>query len=92
MTGALFGPVGAFTFAPEVIALMAFAAALALFAPNSLEVAGYAENLGSAFPKPGGRAVKFIQPTPMAATATAIMLVAGLAVAWKPAVFIYFNF
>ena len=67
-------------------------AGLALFAPNSLEVAGYVEALDEPLPRQGAGGVRLLRPTPMAAAATAILLVAGLAVAWRPAVFIYFNF
>ena len=77
---------------PTLILLMTFAAALALFAPNSLEVAGYVEDLKQPFPKTDAPASRFLQPTPLSAAATAVMLTAGLLVAWKPAVFIYFNF
>ncbi len=81
---------------PAILALMAFAAALALFSPNSLEVAGYVEDLRKPFPPAmtpdGAPASKILQPTPLAAAATAIMLASGVIVAWKPAVFIYFNF
>jgi D-alanyl-lipoteichoic acid acyltransferase DltB (MBOAT superfamily) len=77
---------------PYILMLMAFAAGLALFAPNSLEVAGYVEALDEPLPRLGASGVRLLRPTPMAAAATAIMLVAGLAVAWRPAVFIYFNF
>ena len=79
------------TLEPAAFALIAFAAALALFAPNSLEVSGYREDLREPFPPADAKANK-IRPTPMAAAATAIMLACGVAVAWKPAVFIYFNF
>lgn len=90
MTGALLSPIGPAAAPSPILLLMAFAAALALFSPSSLEVAGYAEKLNVAFPKPAS--AKFLQPTALSALATAIMLVAGVAVAWKPAVFIYFNF
>ena len=64
---------------------------LALFAPNSLEITGYSDDLNKPYPttKAGP---KILRATPLAATATAIMLTCGIAVAWKPAVFIYFNF
>jgi D-alanyl-lipoteichoic acid acyltransferase DltB (MBOAT superfamily) len=92
MIAALGAAPGALPVSPIILALMGFAALLALFAPNSLEVAGYQEKLSIAFPKPQGFAAKFLQPTPLSALATAILLVGGVAVAWKPAVFIYFNF
>ncbi len=90
MIGALLSPVGAAPIGPEIIALMIFASALALFAPSSLEVSGYSDNLNAAFPKPAR--ANLLRPTPTAALATAVMLLGGIAVAWKPAVFIYFNF
>ena len=77
---------------PAIIALMGFAAALALFAPNSLEVAGYAEDLKRPFPGASEGLRHILRPTPLSACATAIMLACGVAVAWEPAVFIYFNF
>jgi D-alanyl-lipoteichoic acid acyltransferase DltB (MBOAT superfamily) len=88
----LSSPIGQFAPDPFILALMAFAGALALFAPNSLEVAGYVEALNKPFPREAAPGVKILRPTPMAAAATAILLAAGLAVAWRPAVFIYFNF
>lgn len=88
----LLAPAGVYTPDPYIIALMAFAASLALFAPNSLEVAGYVEGLDKTFPLAGATGVRLLRPTPMAAAAAAIMLASGLAVAWRPAVFIYFNF
>jgi D-alanyl-lipoteichoic acid acyltransferase DltB (MBOAT superfamily) len=90
MTAALFAAPGTAAASWPVLALMALAAAIALFAPSSLEVAGYTEKLASAFPKPASP--RILQPTPLSALATAVMLVAGVAVAWKPTVFIYFNF
>lgn len=83
---------GAYAPDPYILLLMAFAGGLALFAPNSLEVAGYVEALDEPLPRQDAKGVRLLRPTPMAAAATAIMLVAGLAVAWRPAVFIYFNF
>ena len=77
---------------PAIVALMGFAAILALFAPNSLEVAGYAEDLKQRFPQTTLLTRNTLRPTPLAACATAIMLAGGVAVAWEPAVFIYFNF
>jgi D-alanyl-lipoteichoic acid acyltransferase DltB (MBOAT superfamily) len=88
----LSSPIGQFAPDPFILALMAFAGALALFAPNSLEVAGYVDALNKPFPREAAPGVKILRPTPMAAAATAILLAAGLAVAWRPAVFIYFNF
>jgi D-alanyl-lipoteichoic acid acyltransferase DltB (MBOAT superfamily) len=90
--GGLAEPVGPFSPDPYVVALMAFASALALFAPNSLEVAGYVDALDKPFPKEASASARILKPTPMAAAATAIMLAAGIAVAWRPAIFIYFNF
>jgi D-alanyl-lipoteichoic acid acyltransferase DltB (MBOAT superfamily) len=92
MIAALGRPIGNPAIDPATLAFVAFAAALALFAPSSLEVAGYADNLSTAFPKPYARASRMLRPTALAASATAIMLAAGLSAAWKPAVFIYFNF
>ena len=71
---------------------LAGAASLALFAPNSLEIAGYCDDPSAQIPRHANRVSKIMSPTPMAATATAIMLVCGAALAWKPATFIYFNF
>ncbi|MFZ5617613.1 MAG: MBOAT family O-acyltransferase, partial [Pseudomonadota bacterium] len=88
----LFTPIDAYTPDPMILALMTFAAALALFAPNSLEVTGYTEAIDKPLPQPAARDVRLLRLTPMAAAATAIMLAGGLAVAWRPAVFIYFNF
>ncbi len=88
----LFEPIGVFDPDPYALALMAFAAVLALFAPNALEVAGYVEALDQKFPRNAAPGARILRPTPIAAAATAIMLTAGLAVAWRPAVFIYFNF
>ena len=76
---------------PIVITFLAAGGGLALFAPNSLEVAGYSDNLAEPFPRKTPPASQ-LRPTPLAAFSTAIMLAAGVAVAWKPAVFIYFNF
>lgn len=76
----------------SVLLLILFASMLALFAPNSLEVAGYTENLKETFPKENSLGGRLLQPTPLSATATAIMIAGGLMVAWKPAAFIYFNF
>jgi D-alanyl-lipoteichoic acid acyltransferase DltB (MBOAT superfamily) len=90
MTAGLFAAPGPSPAGAEILALIAFAAALALFAPNSLEIAGYTDKLSTAFPRPASR--RLLAPTPLSAIATAILLVGGLAVAWKPAVFIYFNF
>ena len=92
MIAGLVTPTGVYAADPYILALMAFAAALALFAPNSLEVAGYVEKLDKPFPHTASTGVRLIRPTPLSAAATAIMLAAGLAVAWRPAVFIYFNF
>ncbi|NWG70420.1 MAG: MBOAT family protein [Parvularculaceae bacterium] len=92
MTASLVGAPGPLPVSGSILALMALAAGLALFAPNSLEIAGYQEKLSAAFPRPAGFAPKFLQPTPLAALSAAILLVGGLAAAWKPAVFIYFNF
>ncbi|MEK7264573.1 MAG: MBOAT family O-acyltransferase, partial [Pseudomonadota bacterium] len=90
--GGLVEPAGLFDPDPYVVALMAFAASLALFAPNALDVAGYVEALDQPYPPETPRGARILRPTPMAAAATAIMLFAGLAVAWRPAVFIYYNF
>ena len=81
--------------APDIIGLTLFASIVALFAPNSLEIAGYTARLDKPIPnsmpsQPLSPAV--MRPTPLSAMATAIMLACGIAVAWKPAVFIYFNF
>jgi D-alanyl-lipoteichoic acid acyltransferase DltB (MBOAT superfamily) len=75
---------------PFALALIAFAAGLALFAPNSLDVAGYVATPGRALPQGGG--ARMLRPTPLAAAATAVMLAGGIAAAWRPSVFIYFNF
>ncbi|NWG92767.1 MAG: MBOAT family protein [Parvularculaceae bacterium] len=88
----LIAPAAGYAPDPYVLALMAFGAALALFAPNSLEVAGYVEAPERPIPREGAHGARMLRPTPMAAAATAILLAAGLAVAWRPAVFIYFNF
>lgn len=85
-------PGGLYAPDPYIVALIAFAAALALFSPNSLEVAGYVEALDKPFPRESAPGARLLRPTPIAAAATAIMLAAGLAVAWRPAIFIYFNF
>lgn len=90
--GGLIEPAGFYAPDPYVLALMTFAASLALFAPNALEVAGYVEALDKPFPRETAPGARSLRPTPIAAGATAIMLAAGLAVAWRPAVFIYFNF
>ena len=79
-----------FALAPQAILLLAFASLLALFAPNSLEVAGYSADTKTALPTTSRNRV--LRSTPLAASATAIMLACGVFVAWKPAVFIYFNF
>lgn len=75
---------------PYVLTLGLFAGGLALFAPNSLEVAGYVADPTAPAPRP--RVADFLRPTPSAALASAVMIVGGLAVAWEPAEFIYFNF
>ena len=85
-------PGGLYAPDPYIIALMVLAAGLALLSPNSLEVAGYVEALDKPFPRDASPGARLLRPTPLAAAATAIMLAAGLAVAWRPAVFIYFNF
>ena len=90
LTG-LFTP-GAGVVDPLLIGYMAFAAMLVLFAPNSLEIAGYEENVHKPFPRQSSPASDILRPTMLSATATAVMLAASLAVAWQPAVFIYFNF
>jgi hypothetical protein len=84
--GAFSAPVSA-----SVLALIVIASALALFAPNSLDVAGYAADPSKRLPV-GGRVQSLLKPTPLSAAATALMITGGLAVAWKPAIFIYFNF
>jgi len=88
----LISSTGSYAPDPYIVALMVFAGALALFAPNSLEVAGYAEKLDQPFPRENTQDARILKPTPLSAAATAIMLAAGLAVAWRPAIFIYFNF
>lgn len=92
MFGALIDGAGDYAPDPIILALVAFAAAIALFSPNSLEIAGYEESPDRLTPQPrsDGRAV--LRTTPGAAFATALMLTAGVAAAWKPAVFIYYNF
>lgn len=92
MISALAGGPASGAIDPYLAGLLAFASALVLFAPNSLEVAGYVEALDKPFPRPDSQAENILRPTPLAAAATAILLAAGLAVAWRPAVFIYFNF
>lgn len=95
MIAALFAGGEATSIDPYIVALIVFASGLALFAPNSLEVAGYIEALDKKFPTvdaPGATGARILRPTPTAAAATAILLAAGLSVAWRPAVFIYFNF
>ena len=77
---------------PALLFVMAFASVIVLFAPNSLDVAGYAQDLRTKFPQTSSPAAKILQPTPLSALSTAIMLTGGILVAWKPAVFIYFNF
>ena len=78
--------------APEVLVLMIFASAVALFAPNSLEIAGYTQRLDEPLPVQAPALRAIMRPTPISALASAIMLGCGIAVAWKPAVFLYFNF
>ncbi len=83
---------GAVSIDPVLIAWMAFAGALALFAPNSLEIAGYREKLDQPFPAESAPGARLLRPTPFSAAAVAILLAGGIAAAWKPAPFIYFNF
>jgi hypothetical protein len=80
-----------FALEPAALVLMAFAAGLALFAPNSLEIAGYTDKLDRPYP-PRKAGPRILRPTPLSATAAAIMLACGIFAAWRPAVFIYFNF
>ncbi len=77
---------------PHLAAMIAFAMALALYAPNSLEVAGYTDDLAKPFPDSRARPARVLRPTSMSAIATATLLAGGIAAAWKPAAFIYFNF
>ncbi|MEL7487019.1 MAG: MBOAT family protein [Pseudomonadota bacterium] len=77
---------------PLLAIYMAGASAIALWARNGLEIAGYEDDLAQPFPKTASHPPSTLQPTPVAAFSTAILLACGLAVAWKPAVFIYFNF
>ncbi|NNE40850.1 MAG: MBOAT family protein [Marinicaulis sp.] len=92
ITGLFDGAQTSFSLNAEIAALMFFASGLALFAPNSLQVTGYTDRLDKPLPNLDAPSNKIMRPTPLAATATAIMLAAGVAVAWQPAVFIYFNF
>lgn len=92
IAGLFGGAQNSFSLTTEIAALMIFASSLALFAPNSLQVAGYTDQLDKPLPDLKAPSTKILRPTPLAATATAIMLAAGIAVAWQPAVFIYFNF
>lgn len=86
----LIAPAGDYAPDPFVAAIMIFASALALFSPNSLEVAGYVQALDKPFPPQG--AGRHLRPTAATATFAAILLTAGLIAAWRPAAFIYFNF
>ncbi len=81
----------AFPLDTAALALMAFAAALALFAPNSLAIAGYTDDLKRPYPAAAPKR-HILRPTPLSATAAAIMLACGIFAAWRPAAFIYFNF
>ena len=83
---------GAAAIDPFIVALMAVGGAIALFAPNALQVAGYNPDPDQPFGKGRLRATTMLKPTPLAAASTAVLLCAGLMVAWRPAVFIYFNF
>ena len=77
---------------PMIWPLIAFASGLSLIAPNSLQITGYTDRLDQPFPPakpslPGRLALR-----PSAALAASVMLAGGIAVAWEPAIFIYFNF
>lgn len=83
---------GAYEADPVILTLMAFASLLALFSPNSLEVAGYPNDKDRPIPEAGARVARFARLTPGTAFASALLLTAGILAAWRPAVFIYFNF
>ncbi|MEM9015295.1 MAG: MBOAT family O-acyltransferase [Pseudomonadota bacterium] len=77
---------------PAAYGLMAFAALIALFAPNSLQITGYTDRLDQTLPKLPAIDGRIMRPTPLAAMSIAVMLTAGVMAAWQPAIFIYFNF
>ena len=83
---------GAYDADPVILTLMAFASLLALFSPNSLEVVGYPNDKDRPIPDAGARMARFARPTPGTAFASALLLTAGILAAWRPAIFIYFNF
>jgi len=90
--GGLFSSRGDIAMRPEIIILMAVGSLIALFAPNSLEVTGYLEKSADWKPTSDQSRPAFFRPTPVGALFTAVLLSAGFIAAWRPAVFIYFNF
>lgn len=80
-----------YTVPVQIYLFMGFASLIALFAPNSLEITGYKENWKEPLPNLSGPAPR-MELTPSAALTTAILFTGGLAVAWQPSIFIYFNF
>ncbi len=88
----LFSAAGDYDLNAEILGLMFVAAFVALFAKDSLEIAGYAEALDRPYPPTLQSAPMVLRPTPAVALATAALLAAGLIAAWRPAVFIYYNF
>lgn len=82
---------GEATIDAALLILLGMAAAIALWAPNSLDIAGYSDDLQKPFPRPETHR-RLLQPTALSATAAAVMLTCGIFAAWQPAVFIYFNF
>jgi len=79
-------------FDPFIICLMMVGTGLALFAPNALELIGYSSDNNQQLGVTISKNFEFMRPSPISAMMTALMLSAGIAVAWRPAIFIYFNF
>ncbi len=69
------------------------AALIALFAPDTLDLVGYTDNRQVPWPpQPENPVQPRLRPSPAGAAIAGLCLAAALAVAWKPAIFIYFNF
>ncbi len=90
--GGLFASSGEIDLQPEIVLLMIVGSLIALFAPNSLEVTGYLEKSSDWKSADDETRAPFFRPTPVGAVFTAALLAAGFIAAWRPAVFIYFNF
>ena len=80
------------TFDPFILILMGVASLMALFAPSALEITGYIKTSAKEGIISFSNKVAHLARGPVGAFATALLLTAGIAVAWRPAIFIYYNF